>query len=139
MSLNKNNYLLIILTLAILILILVAFSFIYHRKISKPTSQQWKDIQKLLKNKQNWRQAITEADKLLDETLKAKHYKGKTMGERLVSAQHDIKTNDKVWYSHKLKNKLDSGEIKNINKDEVKEALLGFWLALKDLGAFKTK
>jgi hypothetical protein len=137
LNLSKSDYLYGVLILALIIILLAVFGFLYRRNIRKPTSQQWKDIQKLLKNKNNWQQAIYEADKLLDDILKEKHYKGKTMGERLVSAQHEIKANDRVWYSHKLKNKLESGEMDKVTKTEVKQTLLGFWLALKDLGAFK--
>ena len=58
------------------------------------------------------------------------------MGERLVSAQHELSANDSAWFSHKLRNKIDADNMP-LTKAEVKKALLGFWQALKDLGAFK--
>ena len=76
-----------------------------------------------------------DADKLLDEALKKLHYKGKTMGERLVAAQRDIKSNDNVWYGHKLRNRLVHESDVKLKQRDVREALLGIRAALKDLGA----
>jgi hypothetical protein len=72
---------------------------------------------------------------LLDDALKRSHYKGKTMGERLVAAQRDITDNDGVWFGHKLRNRLVHESNVKLSKKTVKEALLGIRSALKDLGA----
>ena len=119
-----------------LLILVVIITLLVNRRYKLSYEQRWKDIQKLLAKKSNWKQAIILADRMLDEMLKKRHFKGKTMGERLVSAQHELSANDKVWFSHKLRNKLDSDDIK-LTKNEVKDSLLGFWLALKDLGAFR--
>ncbi|MBI1952346.1 hypothetical protein HYS42_01320 [Candidatus Saccharibacteria bacterium] len=79
--------------------------------------------------------AVIDADKLLDEALKKKNYRGKTMGERLVAAQRDISDNDGVWYSHKLRNRLVHEPTTRLRKNEAKQALAGFRQVLKDLGA----
>ncbi len=79
--------------------------------------------------------AIINADKLLDEALKKSHYKGKTMGERLVSAQHQLGDNDAVWNAHKLRNRLVHEDMSKLKEREVKHALVGFRGGLKDLGA----
>src|SRR4051812_32121448 len=50
--------------------------------------------------------AVIDADKLLDEALRRRHFRGKTMGERLVAAQRSLSDNDAVWYAHKLRNRL---------------------------------
>lgn len=99
---------------------------------------RWKELQKLYKDKASWPQAIIEADKLLDEALKQRKFKGKTMGERLVSAQRSLSSNDSVWFGHKLRNKLVHEEYKVTQKTEVRDALLGYFQALKDLGAIRT-
>ena len=119
-----------------ILILAVLLTLLINRKYRLSYEQRWKDIQKLLSKKTNWKSAIIKADNLLDEMLKKRHFKGKTMGERLVSAQHELSANDKVWFSHKLRNKLDNNDI-TLKRDDVKEGLLGFWLALKDLGAFK--
>jgi len=96
---------------------------------------QWHEVQALLKNKNTWPLAVINADKLLDEALKRRKFKGKTMGERLVSAQRTLTSNDTVWFGHKLRNKLVHEDYNLTKKHEVKEALLGYLQALKDLGA----
>lgn len=98
-------------------------------------TQKWQDLQKLLKDQTTWPLAIIDADKLLDCALKARKYKGKSAGERLVSAQHDIQDNDAVWYGHKLRNRLVHEHDVKLKERDVKDALLGIKRALKDLGA----
>ena len=80
--------------------------------------------------------AIIDADKLLDEALKKKNFKGKTMGERLVSAQRSLSDNDAVWYAHKLRNRLVHEPDVRLGKKEARTALEGFKKGLNDLGAF---
>ena len=85
----------------LIVLVMLTFSC----KARSNYAARWKSLQKLLADKKTWKDAVIEADKLLDNALKQRHYKGKTMGERLVSAQHELTKNDMVWYSHKLSNK----------------------------------
>ncbi len=96
---------------------------------------RWQTLQGLLKDRATWPLAIIDADKLLDHALKARKYKGKTMGARLVAAQRDITNNDDVWYGHKLRNKLVHEHGLKLKERDVKDALLGIRRALKDLGA----
>jgi len=98
---------------------------------------KWDALQSMLPDSKMWPLAIIDADKLLEEALKCHKYKGKTMGERLVSAQHDIINNDKVWFAHKLRNKLVHDQDVKLRKSDVKEALLGIRAALKYIGAMK--
>jgi len=98
---------------------------------------RWQEAQKLCGREDTWALAIINADKLVEEALKKRKYKGKTMGEKLVSAQHDITNNDAVWFAHKLRNKLVADEIKKLKKKDVLTALIGFREALKDLGALQ--
>jgi hypothetical protein len=79
--------------------------------------------------------AVIDADKLLDEALKKKHFRGKTMGERLVSAQRSLKDNDAVWFAHKLRNRLVHEPNVRLKKSEAQTALAGFKKGLQDLGA----
>ncbi len=96
---------------------------------------KWQDMQKLLKDSATWPLAVIEADKLLDHALKARRFKGKNTGERLVAAQHDIQANDDVWFGHKLRNKLVHESSVKLTERHVKDALMGIKRALKDLGA----
>jgi len=114
-------------------------SFLLRRKPKKLNQvyyqERWQTLQKLCKDKSTWPLAIIDADKLLDDALKKSRYKGKTMGERLVSAQRQIASNDEVWYGHKLRNRLVHENNVKLTEREVKDALLGIRGALKDLGA----
>ena len=128
---------------AVIILLLLVFgvSFALKRKPGKLNQayfqKRWQDAQALCGNQNTWPLAVINADKLLDDALKKRKYKGKTMGERLVAAQHDLKQNDEVWFGHKLRNKLVHEDLTRLKKKDVIEALMGFRSALKDLGALK--
>lgn len=104
---------------------------------TKKFTGRWQEAQKLCSSKNTWPLAIINADKLLDDALKQSKYKGKTMGERLVSAQRDLSDNDGVWFAHKIRNKLVHEDMGDLKKRDVQKALLGFRQALKDLGALK--
>ncbi len=99
--------------------------------------KRWKELQKLCGDKSTWPLAIIDADKLLDEALKQNRIKGKTMGERMVTVQRSLSDNDGVWYAHKLRNKLVHEQYDRLKEQDVKQALMGFRQALKDLGALK--
>lgn len=100
-------------------------------------SARWHDLQNLCADKKTWPLAIINADKLVDDALKKNRYKGKSMGERLVAAQHELSSNNTIWFGHKMRNKLVHEDYQLNSKKDVKEALLGFLQALKDLGAMK--
>ena len=101
--------------------------------------QKWLDLQRLCASRETWPLAVITADKLLDEALKKKHFKGKSMGERLVSAQHQIKDNDGVWYAHNLAKKLLDKTSVKLREGDVKRSLVGVRKALRDLGALNEK
>lgn len=100
-------------------------------------ADKWKSLQGMLCDNKMWPLAIIDADKLLEEALRCKKYKGKSMGEKLVAAQHDLTNNDLVWFGHKLRNKLVHEQGVKLKKNDVKDALLGIRSALKDLGALR--
>jgi len=131
----------IIVGLVVIALIVLAVLIYFFRRPKKLKNtyfiNRWSELQKLLADKSSWANAIISADILLDIALKKKRYGGKSMGERLVSAQRDFSDNDSVWFGHKLRNKIDSNPKLKLRKSDVKDALLGIRGALKDLGAFK--
>lgn len=138
MTLSLNLMLIALGAVLILGLVSLILGAIYRRRPRKldPAyfAQKWQDLQKHCATQATWPLAVINADKLLDDALKRLHYRGKTMGERLVSAQRDITDNDQVWYGHKLRNKLVHEDIK-LRQRDVQAALKGFLKALKDLGA----
>lgn len=124
---------------AALLAIVFGASFLRFRPRPLNTAyfqKKWQEAQALCKDKTTWPLAIINADKLLDEALKKRHYKGKTMGERLVSAQRMLTNNDGVWFGHKLRNRVVHEQTK-LREGDVKKALVGLRQALKDLGALR--
>lgn len=118
------------------------FAFLLYRKAPKRLNRskytkKWRDIQQLCVNDTNWQQAILLADQLLDTVLRRKNKVGKTMGERMVSAQDDFSNNDAVWQAHKFANHIrhTRDEIEQLQESDVKAALIAFRQALRDLGA----
>lgn len=96
---------------------------------------KWKELQGYCKDKATWPLAITEADRLLDLALKKRKFSGKSMGERMVSAQRLFSNNDSVWFAHNLYKKILSEPKTRMKEADVKTALVGFRQALKDIGA----
>lgn len=128
--------------LAGVIVVVIIAGFLARRRPKKGLDQayfleRWKAVQAQYKDGKTWPLAIIDGDKLVDEALKKCHYKGKTMGERLVSAQHQLSSNDTIWFGHKLRNKLVHEDYKINSKKDVQDALLGFLQALRDLGAIQ--
>lgn len=118
---------------------LIILSALYRKlpkklKVNKFT-EQWKTLQSYCKDKTTWPKALTEAEKLLEKALKKRKYKGKSMGERMVSAQKVFTDNDGVWFAHNLYKKVAAGEVKRLKEEDIKEALVAYRQALRDLGA----
>ena len=128
----------IALVIAVLFLVAVIyFAYRYSpRKIkTNKFEAQWKKIQAYCRTKQTWPKALEEADKLLEKALNKRRFKGKSMGEKMVSAQRLFTDNDSLWFAHNLYKKILAGTKKTIKEAEVKDALIGYRQALRDLGA----
>lgn len=124
--------------------ILAVGSYYAYRKVPRKLksdvfADRWKSLQVYCKSKDTWPQALEEADKLLDEALKKRKYRGKTMGERMVSAQKVITNNDAMWFAHNLYKKTHEATTVKLKETEVKMALIGFRGALKDIGALEVQ
>lgn len=72
-------------------------------------------------NENDWRQAILEADIMLDGLLEEKGYTGADLGERLHGAAvGDFVTLNEAWEAHKVRNKVaHQGATLNLPKREV--------------------
>jgi len=56
-------------------------------------------------NPNDWRQAIIEADIMLDEMVMVMGYRGEGLGEKLKQIEKsDFKTLDEAWEAHKVRN-----------------------------------
>lgn len=136
MSFNWMVFAIVCVALMILGLMMFTKNRIRKLDVVKYT-KRWKELQKNCATRKTWPLAIIDADNLLDDALKALNYKGKTTGERMVAAQHQLTSNDTVWFAHKLRNRIVHEDVRKLKKQEVLEALAGFREALRDLGALK--
>lgn len=126
--------------LVIVVLLAVAAVILYRRpRALKPDYflQEWQTLQKHCATRKTWPQAVLAADALLDEALKQSRHKGKSMGERLVAAQHKLSDNEAVWFGHKYCTKVADVDVRTLKKQDIITALSGFRQALRDLGALE--
>ncbi len=73
------------------------------------THPRWEHIQSLLEGNgpSQWREAIIEADIMLDDVLARRGYVGDGVGEKLKSADpEDFKTLQNAWDAHKVRNQI---------------------------------
>jgi hypothetical protein len=96
---------------------------------------KWEELLGMVKSPEGMVLAVINADKLVDHALKRRGFRGKTMGERLVSAQRSISDNDAIWYAHKLRNRLVHEDHPSLTPRDAQKALGGFNQVLRDVGA----
>lgn len=98
---------------------------------------KWLEIENSVRkdNAASWQLAIMNADKLLDQGLRERRFKGQTMGERMKSANKVWKNANHVWGAHKVRNQLAHEVNANVTYDVTLRSLSAFKQALKDLGA----
>lgn len=118
--------------------------FLTYKRIPRKLNQgkyqeRWKQLQALCKSKDSWPEALQQADTLLNDALRQRRFKGKKMGERIVSAQKKLSDNDAVWFAHNLAKKTVEQPEKRIQESDVKKALVGFRQALRDIGALPSE
>ena len=83
-----------------------------------------------------WKFAIIEADKLVDDLLKHAGYLGDTMGERLMNIEKgQIANLDGLWEAHKIRNKLVHDVNYFLRQAEARKAIQLYENILKELGA----
>lgn len=129
---------------AIGVVVIVLVILLIRRRRQRPTNvkpeqfaERWQSLQKHCASRKTWPQAIVEADDLLNDALKRSRYKGKTTGERLVSAQRNLTDNENVWFGHKLRTKIAQQDVRTLKKQDILNALGGFRQALRDLGVLR--
>lgn len=81
--------------------------------------------------------AILNADKLLDNALKARGFKGETMGDRLkyTNKKGVFQNENAIWAAHKLRNRIAHEDNIKVNADQARKVINTFKSGLRDLGA----
>jgi hypothetical protein len=95
---------------------------------------RWKDLQKCapIRHLAAGRHRCRQASR---RSAHQEQIQGQDDGRTLVSAQRQLSNNDSAWFAHKLRNKLVHEQYTSLKEADVKDALVGFRQALKDLGA----
>ncbi|MBP9826904.1 hypothetical protein KBC99_00295 [Candidatus Saccharibacteria bacterium] len=97
--------------------------------------QRWREIEAMqghggmgLKN------ALMEADKLLDYVMQAKGMQGETMGDRLKLNGQNFSDLNGIWAAHKLRNQIAHEVAIDIVPNQVQDAIRKLKVGLQDLG-----
>ena len=98
---------------------------------------RWLAVENQLKRDEesSYHLCILNADKLLDQALRERGFKGETMGERMKTARDTWSNANAVWMAHKLRNQVAHEPDVRIGYDDTRRALAAFKQALKDVGA----
>ena len=94
---------------------------------SKVINKQWENVMSHMNsaNENDWRQAIIEADIMLDSMLTKIGYDGDTVAEKLKNVEeNDFVTLNKAWEAHKIRNRIahDGSKFK-INREEAERVI----------------
>lgn len=136
---------LIVFILLLGLTILIKIIFLYKKlKLKQRTDwldqkaikKEWQKIENLLdsNNEANYKLAILEADKLLDEVLKQMGFGGSTLAERLKVASAKFTKLRQVWSAHKIRNLLVHQTNYHLSFSEAKRSIKNFKKALRELG-----
>lgn len=137
-----TNSVIIFLVAVLIVAVMFFVIFFLTKKSAKPLKREkyqsrWLAIESSLKrdNDASHSLAILNADKLLDQALRERGFKGTTMGERMKSANNEWSKRDHVWSAHKIRNKIAHEPDVKVSYEIAARALVAFKQALKDLGA----
>jgi hypothetical protein len=100
---------------------------------------RWKHIQMLMEGVKSseWREAITEADIMLDDVLMRKGYEGENLGERLKSMDRSMLASlDDAWEAHKVRNKIaHEGSAFDLSQTVAQRTIAMYENVFRELGA----
>lgn len=127
-----------VLLVAVVGVIFLVFSNKTSTKLNTEKYQtKWLEIENSVTrdNHASWQLAILNADKLVDQALRERKFKGETMGERMKSAEKTWSNANHVWAAHKIRNQLAHETDVELSYDVTRRSLIAYKRALKDLGA----
>ncbi|TSC91777.1 MAG: hypothetical protein CEN90_241 [Parcubacteria group bacterium Licking1014_17] len=87
-------------------------------------------------NEAEWKIAVIEADKFVDDALKAAGYQGETMGERLILIKPgNLVSLQELWDAHKLRNLIVHDAGFSLKHNQAVVAVNVFEKVLKEISA----
>ncbi|HEY4506699.1 MAG TPA: hypothetical protein VJH71_00850 [Candidatus Paceibacterota bacterium] len=139
----------------LLIWIMIKMSDLYKKKIVEEIKQniesltppaeavtaydrRWQEIKNHVGSfvQAEWKMAVIEADKFVDDVLKNSGFSGESMGERLMLIRPDQIVNIQyLWDAHKLRNLLVHDADFHLTHQQAIFAINAFESVLKELGA----
>lgn len=99
---------------------------------------RWENVLKKADSKppESYVLAIIEADKLVDSILKQLNLPGEHMADRLERlSSNDLKSLDRLWRAHRIRNELVHAPEYNISEFDAKEVLTTYKDFLEEIGA----
>lgn len=99
---------------------------------------RWEEISRHIAstNEGEWKFAVIEADKLIDDILRSSGYPGETMGERLMNIEPgQIQTLQGLWDAHKTRNRLVHDTNYFLRYAEARRSVELYGDTLRELGA----
>ena len=107
-----------------------------EENIIEEKNDKWEQIIKYAnsENPSDWRQAIIEADVMLEELVRTLGYEGASLGEMLKSVEKDeFLTVEDAWQAHKVRNAVaHSGGDFQLNERETKRVIALFEKVFKE-------
>jgi hypothetical protein len=99
-------------------------------------NRRWSNVQSLINSHSvnDWKQAIIEADIILEEMLDKMGYKGDGIGDKLKTVEKsDFLTLDKAWEAHKIRNRIaHRGSEYVLTKDDAERAIKAYTEVFKE-------
>lgn len=103
-----------------------------------PLEARWQEVKRHLDSikEAEWKFALIEADKIVDDILRQAGFSGETLGERLKGIlPGQLVSLQALWSAHKLRNAMAHDVNFNARYAEIKEAIGNYEKALQELGA----
>ncbi len=89
-------------------------------------NDRWLAVENLLysSSESDWKLAIIEADKMLEELLGILGYSGQSLGDKLLAVEKgDMQTLDEAWEAHKYRNRIAHEAGMQVSEREAKRIL----------------
>lgn len=86
-----------------------SLEMVHEIKMKSKMVKRWEDIMEKSKShiESDWKVAVIEADKFMDDLFKQIGFKGKDMGERMKQINPgQISNINEIWQAHKVRNNL---------------------------------
>jgi hypothetical protein len=106
---------------------------------SKKIAKQWTAITRRINsaNDSDWKLAIIEGDKFVDDVVRHLGGQGNTLGERLNSLPPGtIQNLDELWSAHKVRNNIVHDPDYRLTQDKAKEVVGQYEKVLKEFEVF---